>query len=76
LAWSRFKHLETTIASGVAAYKLIAARFLSNHVFVVLVITAEHEYGQSQIECQNGFALAKNRIPATMIDQKITPSMK
>jgi hypothetical protein len=62
LAWSRSKHLETTIASGVATYKLIAVRLLSNHVFVVLVITAEHEYGQSQIECQNGLDQATKRV--------------
>jgi hypothetical protein len=36
LAWSRSKHLETTIASGVATYKVIAASLNSSRLLLIL----------------------------------------
>jgi hypothetical protein len=36
LAWSRSKHLETTIASGVASYKVIAASLNSSRLLLIL----------------------------------------
>jgi hypothetical protein len=76
LAWSHFKHVETTFAGGVASFKVCYGELELQPVFVDLVSLLHTEYGQWQIECQNGLAFGNTRLPVSGNHGQMNPNAK